>query len=1381
MKSELQLLPVDQPVPAVWDGQAATSLLDIIVFSKDRPAQLDALLRSVRAFMPYPHRLHVLYTTTTAGFESGYDRLRRWHRGVRWRPDENQFRGALLGLLKTISSGPGRYLMFAVDDMLFTRPFTAMDLMRSLDEDEAILAVSLRLGEDIRYCYPRDCETRPPDFSDGYRWAWKEASPGYWNYPMSLDGHVFRTTDLAVLIPRLNFAGPNSLESALAGHPLARPDLVCEAVPTVLNVAANRVQEVVANRCGNQDAESLNRSFLDGNAVDVRAFAGKRFNACHVEQELPLMVDEREPEPTGWKRIARDGRDYLRIDLREIPTFILNCADDARKRLLMVEQMAELGLNYEFIPTLRVTPGWVGVALGHLKALRLSRARPPFLVLEDDCVFDEHFRPVIEVPAQADCLYLGASIFGLREPGRMSWGRAGGVLWERFDKDYLRVYNMLARHALLYLKPGFQQAVIESQVEALTNRHLPHMGDIGLAMLQPAYTALLTARSQCRQLDRDATAGDLADLLPGNEQVGGKAIAPEQGLARLPTAKFRSPGASCLISHKYRFIYFQIGKNASSTLKAEFFRPRYECEQVPVNSLDEATLDAYFTFTFLRDPVTRLVSAYQEISMRHEMKDSAIGAKPFLEMEEGPERFEAFLDEVEKDKWDKHVATQTRLLGSLPVDFHGRVETLAADLQQVFDTLDLGPCPDLPRRRSRSGRQANFGYTRFNLDHHELNPEQIARIRRLYREDVDRVEAHCPVPALFTGESRGGPSSQARALSILADEDAAPSELYTRVNEQHEACFVYVFGNRGFYAEVSTVVRAMIYCWAHGYRLLLDSSASAWAHEQGWTDYFEPFGAESSEVAAGQIVERCDFARREDRPVWRRLIRFAPRELDFGRETIRGFGNIMAFFTSLAFRPTPECQAVVDRLTDSLNLSEDYDAIHVRRGDKVEDEDISYPAQAYLDRLTPLRSGQTLFVMSDDRAAVEEVIGYLRDRGDAVRVASLAEPERAGFNVTRLCEGRPFMGDDSGPTDGSGHREYVRDATRMLIAETLIAARSRRFVSTWRSNVGRMISCLHRDRQSCELLHPESQAAAQQGSGGGAGEGRSGRRANATAESTWHGVVQMRDGTVHEFDLPADSPYIESLRKRINRGEGARCAGDAGLFQVPLHHGRAALTFSGADIHFASLVPPAEDGTPHHPLTHAAEGHLGGYLRSCHPLADRYGTQHGDPATYAPELWQWVLDTLGVKSVLDVGCGEGHAAAYFRDHGCTVLGVDGSAQAERDTVIPGLHRRHDYTRGPLVPPGEWDLVWSCEFVEHVEERFSPHFLATFACARKYVLMTFAPPGQTGWHHVNCRPQDYWVEKMRRLGFGLDEALTRQARDVARAGHFKWRGLVFVRA
>lgn len=186
------------------------------------------------------------------------------------------------------------------------------------------------------------------------------------------------------------------------------------------------------------------------------------------------------------------------------------------------------------------------------------------------------------------------------------------------------------------------------------------------------------------------------------------------------------------------------------------------------------------------------------------------------------------------------------------------------------------------------------------------------------------------------------------------------------------------------------------------------------------------------------------------------------------------------------------------------------------------------------------------------------------------------------------------------------------------------------------------------------------------------------------------------------------------------------------------------------------------------------DGHLGGYIRG------------GDPGTWCPALWRWAIDTFQVRSMLDVGCGEGHSARFFLEQGCDILGVEGCPQALADTAIPGQVVGHDFTVGACQPPRPIDLVWSCEFLEHVESRYEDNILATFAHAQKAILVTHAFPGQDdGHHHVNCRPSRHWIQRIDALGFTCDVALTIQARtvtlqDAPGFNHFARSGLVFVR-
>ena len=162
----------------------------------------------------------------------------------------------------------------------------------------------------------------------------------------------------------------------------------------------------------------------------------------------------------------------------------------------------------------------------------------------------------------------------------------------------------------------------------------------------------------------------------------------------------------------------------------------------------------------------------------------------------------------------------------------------------------------------------------------------------------------------------------------------------------------------------------------------------------------------------------------------------------------------------------------------------------------------------------------------------------------------------------------------------------------------------------------------------------------------------------------------------------------------------------------------------------------------------------------------------GDPSSFCPELWEWALKRFKIKSMIDVGCGSGQALAWFETRGCDVLGVDGLPPAGDARIVD-----HDYTLGSYTPNRSFDLCWSCEFVEHIEQEFIPNFLATFKAA-KIVMMTHGQPWQDGHHHVNCHVSDYWIEKLADAGFSFLARLSIKSRDLVLHQYWGRSGLIF---
>ena len=135
----------------------------------------------------------------------------------------------------------------------------------------------------------------------------------------------------------------------------------------------------------------------------------------------------------------------MNLDLREIPFYYINLDDAVERRTRTENHLKALGIkSINRIPAVRHSNRFAGCARTVSDFLH-QITEGPFVLIEDD-IEVKQWDPIIEVPDDADALYLGIS----------GWGRMNGhsgpfVQWKQVDDNLLRVYNMLSGHAIVYL------------------------------------------------------------------------------------------------------------------------------------------------------------------------------------------------------------------------------------------------------------------------------------------------------------------------------------------------------------------------------------------------------------------------------------------------------------------------------------------------------------------------------------------------------------------------------------------------------------------------------------------------------------------------------------------------------------------------------------------------------------------------------------------------------------------------------------------------------------------------------------------------------------------------------------------------------------------
>ena len=258
-------------------------MLNIIIFSKNRPPQLELFLRSMKKYFKEfsSFKIIVIYIGTSNEFIKGYELAKTLHPDIVWQ-EEQGFQNTLISVFDRSL----KYSVFFVDDNIFKEPFSLNDEeFKYFDSHGDILTLSLRLHPRLTYCYPASCVMSPPEFKKYNVFEWK-GGIGDYGYPMSLDGHIFRTRDIYYFILNLRYDGPNSLEAQMAAQPLPYPKMMCYNKSIIMNNPANKVQEYNNNVHGNISIDYLNSQFLSGNIINLKTYEGFENTSCH--QEMPI-------------------------------------------------------------------------------------------------------------------------------------------------------------------------------------------------------------------------------------------------------------------------------------------------------------------------------------------------------------------------------------------------------------------------------------------------------------------------------------------------------------------------------------------------------------------------------------------------------------------------------------------------------------------------------------------------------------------------------------------------------------------------------------------------------------------------------------------------------------------------------------------------------------------------------------------------------------------------------------------------------------------------------------------------------------------------------------------------------------------------------------
>lgn len=250
--------------------------LATVIFSKDSPAQLDLLLRSIERFVPGLHPA-VIYKGN-----GDYRAVIDGHSDAHFIP-QGDFAADTVN-----AASSATHIQFMVDDDVFVAAFDPAEIEGVFESRPHVASISLRLDPTIWQNYCENLITEPPAMNAEYAWWWPGLR-GDWGYPSSIDGNIFRAADILPVLHRREFHNPNELEPALM-RGMGRPLMQCLKTKRIINVPNTSVQTSgPTNRNGGLDAAEVTRRFAAGERIQLEPIVEAAANAPAPHWEIPYQ------------------------------------------------------------------------------------------------------------------------------------------------------------------------------------------------------------------------------------------------------------------------------------------------------------------------------------------------------------------------------------------------------------------------------------------------------------------------------------------------------------------------------------------------------------------------------------------------------------------------------------------------------------------------------------------------------------------------------------------------------------------------------------------------------------------------------------------------------------------------------------------------------------------------------------------------------------------------------------------------------------------------------------------------------------------------------------------------------------------------------------
>ena len=277
----------------------SSELVDLIVFSYDRPMQLYAFLESVDKYMTGLGEISIIYRTSDNTYDAAYTEVKNRFKQVRFFQQgslpKTDFKPLVLKAWETKQD----YLVFSTDDIIVKSFVDLRECARALKQTNAY-GFFLRLGKNIKKCYFTGDKVSPlPNYklvelgsgAEAYIYKFSDAEGSDWRYPNNVDMTIYSKNKIKEFFVNNSYDGPNRCEGSWARQAdLSQQGLFFDK-SKIVNIPLNLVNEVCPNaHMHSYTVVELLKFFNQGLKIDINDLYELNNQAPHTHFQVKFIA-----------------------------------------------------------------------------------------------------------------------------------------------------------------------------------------------------------------------------------------------------------------------------------------------------------------------------------------------------------------------------------------------------------------------------------------------------------------------------------------------------------------------------------------------------------------------------------------------------------------------------------------------------------------------------------------------------------------------------------------------------------------------------------------------------------------------------------------------------------------------------------------------------------------------------------------------------------------------------------------------------------------------------------------------------------------------------------------------------------------------------------